>query len=186
MKTFKILFAAIIIAGFATTAQADDPVNNQQATGEITASAVIQRAIGVIGEQGLVFSSVSPGMPKTVDTNGNVTGDGVDTGAEQAGRFLIEAFRNARVQFSLTTPSVLTHTEEENNATIPISYSAIHNYDGDSGETGTTVNLGESNEIILDSEEDDFYVWIGGTVTPPSDAEQGTYEAEITLTAEYN
>jgi len=180
MKTFKLLFAAIIFVGFTTSAMAQQSDN-----ATINANAEVLAPISVFGAENLLFDIVSPGIPKTVDLDGSATG-GTVTDAEQAARFDISAGNNANVSLSYTT--IPTELDGPDNATMPITFSSAWGTASIYDESGfETVNVTESeNTDATTSNEGEISVFLGGTVTPDNNQSQGTYTADVTLTVEYN
>ncbi len=182
MKTFKILFAAVIIAGFATSAMADTP----QATQDITGRAEIMAPIVINADGDLDFDLVSQGINKTIGFNNNVT-DGTATGDENTGRFEVEAATGSHVSFNFSTlPSNLQIGEE--GATMPIVYTAAwgNTNDGSDLEEDLGAVIQGEGDTVKGVEDGKFYVFLGGTVQPTNTQEAGVYTADITLTAEYN
>ncbi len=178
MKTFKILFAAVIIAGFATSAMAQQSDNDN-----VAANAEVLAPIEVTGAENLEFEIVSPGIPKTVNLDGTAEG-GTITENEQAARFDITAGNSANVTLSFTSiPGTLANGEES----LPISYIAAWGTASDYAETFEPVNVTENQPTeATTSESGEIYVFLGGTVTPDAAQAQGNYTADITLTVTYN
>ncbi len=178
MKTFKILFAAVIIAGFATSAMAQQSDNDN-----VTANAEVLAPIEVDGAENLEFEIVSPGIAKTVNLDGSAEG-GTITENEQAARFDITAGGSANVLLSFTT---IPGTLSNGSATLPISYVAAWGTASTYAETFAPVNVIEDQTTsATTSESGEIFVFLGGTVTPDVNQAQGNYSSEITLTVTYN
>ncbi len=176
MKTFKILFAAVIIAGFATSAMAQN---------DITARAEVLAPIEITGQVDLDFLLVSQGTPKTIDLLDNVTG-GAAQGDESTGRFRVEAGTGSNVswQFSVL-PEVLDNEDE--TETMSISYTAgWSNVEAGTDMQDDGVITQGGGHTVNSVEDGEFYVFLGGTVSPDAEQEAGIYTTEVTLTAEYN
>ena len=183
MKTFKILFAAIVIAGFASTAIANDPPSVSE---NITGRAIVMSPIVINPDGDLDFALVSQGINKTIGFTNNVTA-GTSTGGENTGRFHVEAATGSHVSFNFSTlPGILQIGED--GATMPIVYTAAwgNSNDGDEVEEDLGAVIQGNGSTVEGVAGGAFYVFLGGTVQPANDQAAGTYTAEITLTAEYN
>ncbi len=183
MKTFKILFAAIIIAGFATTAFASDTDNDA-----ITASAQIVVDISVDQEQDLNFGTdLVPNTNPKFDVTDSDNNEDLGAGAT-VGRFVVDAtaWANFKVTFNY---SDLVHTTEDEADDLAFTPMVAINQDGE--DTGTIFyNDGsfdaafEGGVYTVDEEGEDYFI-IGGNIVIPTGAFAGTYESEFTLTAEH-
>ncbi len=173
MKTFKILFAAVIIAGFATSAMATD----DDATAK--ADARVITAIDVTKFADLQFGQMFPNESKAVDLEGNT--EHPLTEDVQAARFDVTASIGSALTLEYTTlPSTLAGP---GGATIDITYVSGFGTSNDGTDT-TALDVNDENSI--DSPADLFYVFLGGTVTSGEGQAPGVYQADITLTATYN
>ncbi len=175
MKTFKILFAAVIIAGFATSAMAQD----------IEARAEVMSPIEIFGQVDLNFSLVAQGIAKSVDLEDGVTG-GAAQGDETTGRFRVQADTGSNVSWEFSTlPTVLDR--DGGTETMPISYVAgwsnVEAGTDMQDEGAITEDNGHTVNSVVGGE---FFVFLGGEVTPAAGQAAGVYEADVTLTAEYN
>ncbi|MCW9706296.1 hypothetical protein [Fodinibius salsisoli] len=180
----KILSILLLLVGLSTVGWAQ-----QNDTGTITASADVVQQLAVEGVNDLLFQLVSPGVDKTIDLEGNVSA-GTATGGEQAGQFTVSASEGASVTLEFTAlPAVLTETSA-GTETMPITYESGWDVTGDGTSTTTVTTSGSTT--IGDFPANDvggtnlIYVLLGGTVQPIANQVQGTYEADITLTATYN
>ncbi len=171
MKTFKILFAAIIIAGFATSAMAQ----TNQDTETINANANVLVAMSVNGDRDLEFGDVSPGVNKTIDWNDETNG----------GIFSINAGAGASIEFSFTTPSELAHTDGTSSGLTISGWDGNWADANDTEEATNSVNFTGANNVTVPS-TGDIFIFLGATVEPDNDQVAGSYTAEVTLTAEYN
>jgi hypothetical protein len=168
MKTFKILFAAIIIAGFATTAVAQD----------VTTSAVIIAELETVKDTDLAFGGVIAGTNASMNpVNGETENVGVNDIDEVFGKIDITGLsgRNITVEFSgidLTGPGT-------NN----IAYTPLVSLgdDGDSVEGAAVTSL---TPIALPADES--FLYIGGTISPDINQVAGTYSGEMTVTIDYS
>lgn len=176
MKTFKILFAAVIFAGFATTAMAQD----------IEARAEVMSPIEIDGQEDLNFRLVAQGITKSVDLEGEVTG-GAAQGDETAGRFRVQADTGSNVSWNFSVLPTELPIVGGGFQPLSISYTAGWS----NVEAGTDMQdegaITEGNGHTVNSVENgEFFVFLGGTVTPAANQAAGVYEADVTLTAEYN
>ncbi len=175
MKTLKILFAAIIFVGFATTLKAQD----------IEARAEVMSPIEIEGQQDLNFRLVAQGIAKAIDLEGTVTG-GAAQGDETVGRFRVQADTGSRVQWTFSVlPTVLDRVG--GTETMPISYTAgWSNVLGGTDMQNDAAIIQGGGHTVNSVVNGEFYVFLGGEVTPATGQEAGVYEADVTLTAEYN
>ncbi len=152
-----------------------NPVTAQE-YGTIQATATVLQAISVRGNHDLMFETVMPGTPKTVDK--------ATTG--RAGEFEITGYLSAEISIDFTLPPALLL---DSTAAMPISFSNTDaSYDDGSGGGQTTpvafinpngpltLRLGTGGQMLL---------WIGGTVDPGITQTGGDYAADITLTVAY-
>ncbi len=182
MKTFKILFAAVIIAGFATSAIAqDDP--------SITATANVVQEISIDGttdENNLVFGQVTAGNNKAIDVDGDVV-LGIASGEEQTGWFRLNKAANTEVQIDLTLPENLVSDGND----LPIFFDEEQFGQIINGEN--TLSFIPTNGVLVSQTNsaglfaaETYDIRIGGRVEPETDQAPGSYEGTITLQFEYN
>ena len=173
MKTLKILFAAVIFAGFATSAMAQ--INDNA---NLTASAQIIVTVDVERVSHLNFGEIAPNTNPTIDPvdNDNDTGE---TGA-QMGKFSVTATPYSKFEVSWTS-SDLTHTEE--GSAPSLAFNPIVAITSDNTATEGNVFTSEDDYTVHTS--DINYFLIGGSITVPTNAFAGTYESTFTLTAEH-
>lgn len=190
--------ALVIVMGFATGVMAQQTDNDV-----ITARAEVSAQVNVTQVSDLIFGMATPGVTKTISTEGvvlaglagtapNITPNG---GVEQAGKFSVAKGLNTSVNLAFTLPSSLSDAASHN---LPINFNdagvnklaKLSTFGGTQSDlsftpgTGiTTANTGTTAAYFTD---DAFYVMIGGTVVPASDQFSGVYTGPITLTATYN
>jgi hypothetical protein len=193
----KLFLVLLIITGFGVRAYA------QQSDNAVTdAKAEVSALVNVTELQDLIFGVVTPGVTKTIDTDGTViagtAGTGATIGAEFAGKFSITKGTNTSVTLAFTLPSNLVNTVPDPDENLAINFvdaggvklAQLAAFNGGQADLLftpadgiTTANSGATAEYYAD---DDFYVYIGGTVVPTVDQESGVYEGTITLSATYN
>lgn len=141
----------------------------QSNSGSITATAVVQQPISVIGAVNLSFGNVFPGVPATVALT--------DAGA---GRFDLAGQASTPVTMSFTAlPGNLTFGA--NN--LPVAFTAGFNTtNAPAGATPFTPGSGASTSL---SGTGALFVFMGGTVTPTVNQAAGTYNGTVTLQVSY-
>ncbi len=179
MKTFKILFAALIIAGFATTAMATD----NQATA--SAEARVLQDISFNNVTDIDFGGVAANsdVPSLDPITGAVANAGLGEFGTSIGKFTIEGTADAEVTISFSTDAVdltLDGGSETISYTPEFSYLA--------GITGATFG-GEAlttSENLDDSGEGSIFV--GGSLSGLNGASAGVYSNDeaVQITVEYN
>jgi len=161
--------AALILAGVASTAQAQAT----PATASITATATVQTALSAARVTDLDFGATFGGIAKTVLPTDVSSGEIGLTGAP-----------NAEVTVSFTTlPSVLTGP----GANIPLTYGANAGAFSAAGTragattfdpaTGATTRLNNASGLMS--------VYLGGTVSPAVNQVAGTYTGTVNFSAAY-
>lgn len=152
-----------LVAGIATTAAA------QSNSASITATAVVQQPINVVGAANLTFRNVFPGVNATVA----LTGAG-------AGRFDVTGQASAPVNLAFTAlPTDLTLAA--NN--LPVTFTA--GYNGANSAAGATPFAPGSGAAASLSGTGTLFVFLGGTVTPAVNQVAGTYTGTVTLQVTY-
>ncbi len=185
MKTFKILFAAVIIAGFATSAIAQpDQTDNASAA----ARAMILSAISVDHAADIEFGQVVPGTTPNLIAN-SVISNSTDVGATaQFGRINVSGAPGASVK--------ITYTEEVemSNGTHVLYYNpSVYRTNG-AGDTQGSIEVSHDSNYNIDSTNGIDYLFIGGTLNEegtddqpiPTGISGGEYTGTFVLTAEYN
>ncbi len=178
MKTFKILFAAIIIAGFATSAMAQTTDNDTA-----TASAVILTEMSVENAEDINFGSIladaaNPLTPNLNPVTGAATGGAGSFSSDTSiGKFVITTGGQANVKFSWVSND-LDGPGPDLGFTPSVSFGLT---DGDNG--GTIIDNDDVEEIEAAGIG---YIWVGGTISVAAGQAPGSYTGDFTLTAEYN
>ena len=176
MKTFKILFAAIIFVAFANTSFAQDPQDN-----EIHAIATVIQELTFDGEdkQNLNFGVITVNGGKTIDFSGNITGgdDANQVEGVTEGLVSFEAGVNSNITISYASSGEITDNEE-----LDVSYVYSWHYD-DEGGAGDNEWTGEANIDGLESSK--VWITVGGTINA-TNALPDVYTDDITITAVYN
>ena len=180
MKTFKTILAAALFLSATNGLMAQTSLND-----DIKATAEVLSVVTVEGVSNLAFGDVNPGEPKTVLATDQDAG-------------LFKLFTNTEIQISFTLPAVLAGSTGQAlaaSASLPISFgdgtALLRTADGNSTHAfnpsnPVTINYAtESTRPFLLSEED-FELYIGGTVNPSTGQIAGGYEGTITVTAVYN
>jgi len=170
-RLLQLSLALFIVTGLTTIANAQSSKN-----ATIKASAVIQSSVTISGPNDLNFGAVPSGTPTPVSYND-----------ANAGRFDVSG--NETVTLGLSLPSNLTNS---NSTTMPINFSTSDAAWSDDGTNYNEFDPTNGNTINLDlwdnnvSSDGAISVYIGGEVNPAANQEAGTYNGDITLTAEYN
>ena len=180
MKTFKILFAALIISGFATSAMATD----NQATA--SAEATVLQDISVLKVTDIDFGGVAANAdePNLDPISGDVTHAGLGDFGTSIGKFTIEGTAGAEVAITFST-DVVDLTLDGGTETIEYTpeFSYLHGINEATLFGGSTL---ESNET-LDSEGKGS-IFVGGSLAGLDGADAGVYQNNeaISITVEYN
>lgn len=163
-KLMQLSLALVaLVAGIATAAAA------QSNSGSITATAVVQQPINVVGAANMSFGNVFPGVNKTVLLT--------DAGA---GRYDVTGQATAAVNLAFTAlPTNLTSSG--NN--LPVAFSA--GYNGTNSAAGATSFAPGSGAATSLSGTGALFVFLGGTVTPAVNQVAGTYTGTVTLQVTY-
>lgn len=148
-----------------------------QEYGTIQATATVLQAINVRGTHDLMFETVIPGAPKTV--NKATVG--------RAGEFEITGYSSAEISIDFTLPAALLLPDS--TSPMPINFNSTDaSYDDGTGGGQTapagvinpngplTLRLGVGGQMLI---------WIGGTVNPGITQTGGDYAADITLSVVY-
>ncbi len=185
MKTFKILFAAVIIAGFATTVKADDPVITNP-TKEIGASALVVAAIELGDDtRDLNFGTIGIGNEVNMNpSSGNKTNAGDNS---EFGAISLVAAANTQMNISWTNEALLlagADTEEPGANEVMNWTPIVSQLEGattldDFG--GVTFSEGP-----LSSTSGNVVFYIGGDLTVGENQDAGTYNGSFTIEVVYN
>lgn len=148
-----------------------------QEYGTIQATATVLQAINVRGTHDLMFETVIPGTPKTVDK----------ATIGRAGEFEITGFSSAEIGIDFTLPPALLLLDS--TAAMPISFNSTDaSYDDGTGggQTAPVAFINPNGPLTLRlGSAGQMTIWIGGTVTPGLTQTGGDYAADITLTVAY-
>ncbi|MFP4691802.1 MAG: DUF4402 domain-containing protein [Bacteroidales bacterium] len=182
MKTLKILFAVVIITGFASSAVGQDNPDTS-----IDASATIFSTITITGTQDINFGGVEANSdiaeldPQNSNTVNFAGLGGVDA---QLGIFDITGENNASITITVDESKVqLTNGDNQIDFTPEFAYAQGNtNADGDDG-----LSNGNGNNKTL-SAEGKGQVFVGGELGDRTGEPAGLYENKeaITVSVEYN
>ncbi|MGH7538547.1 MAG: hypothetical protein ACREMF_07935 [Gemmatimonadales bacterium] len=156
----------VLVASVATAAA-------QSNSGSITATALVQQPINVVGAVNLAFGDVIPGINKAVAF--------ADAGA---GRFDVTGQAGAPVNLSFTAlPTNLT--SGVNNLPIGSYTGGVNATNTAAGATSFAPFAGTTATLSGTSGTGNLFVFIGATVSPPTNLTAGTYTGTITLQVTY-
>ena len=176
MKTFKILFAAVIIAGFATSAIADDPQYSDQSN--VTASAVVVTDISIENVRNVQFGVVARGNEAKLGATDNVaTNAGLGDSGYQLGRIHVSSSEHVAFRFDFDASVVLSNQNGE--ATMTFEPSVTHTSDEGAEFGSSETDLGN----VISAGNDFFF--IGGTMDVADGQETGNYEGTFQVSVEY-
>ncbi len=195
MKAVKFFGALSIIMGFTMSAMAQPPQSDND---KVDAKAQVVAQVDVTKVEDLIFGMVTPGNTKTINSLGQVlagqAGAGVTIGAEKAGQFSVTKGLNTQVTLGFTLPTSLTF--DAHNLAINfidaagVKLARLAAFNGAQADLLFTpadgIVVANSGATAAYFADDDFYVFIGGTVVPTTGQPAGVYVGEITLTATYN
>ena len=162
----KAALATLVLALVAGTT-----VRAQGVNGSISATATVQSPITVTGAQNLAFGNVFPGAAKTV----------AYSDATNAGRFDVTGQGSAPVTYSFALPTNLT--SGGNNLPIGSWTGYLNTSNSTSGGSAITPSATPASATL--SAGGALYVFVGATVTPPSNLPAGSYTGTVTLTVSY-
>ena len=163
--------AARILAAVAVTAIASAQSVEAQATAAIGARADVQVALSATAVDSLIFGDVFPGTTRSV----------LPTDAS-SGSFSLTGAANAEVSVSFTLPANLVGP----GGNLPISFgaNAASRNVANSRAGSVTFDPAGAEVTRLDAATGELYVFIGGSVSPTTQA-NGSYTGDITLSAAY-
>ncbi len=177
MKTFKILFAALIFVGFATSAMA-------QQEHEITASAEVVAEI-VIGTETRDLDFGVVGQNTTVDMNPS-TGDTENAGlGSEFGAISLSAQAGQSLAISWVSENLEIDDREGEDPNDEMSFTPeVSQLEG---ATSLIDHGGESfSEGDLTSASGNVVFYIGGELQVKENQNNGSYTGSFELTVEYN
>jgi hypothetical protein len=167
--------AALGLAGLALLLGRPSHGAAQQASIPVSAN-VPGIALNIAGTQDLDFGTLVQGIPVTVNPQTAVN----------AGSFQINGRPNAEFQVSFTLPAAL----QSGAVTLPIAFgpaaacgritnvqATCTTFDPAVGRTARIRTAGPPNN--------NYFVWVGGSVTPAPSQPGGIYQGTITATAAY-
>ncbi len=165
MKTLKIFTAALLFVGLTASAYAQNPSN-----ASINANAEVVSSFSFVTTSNLEFGSVLQGVNKTIAP-----------ATDDAGLFHILVPNGGKANLNFTAaPGDLVGT---GGSSLPITWDVRYNSEDNLTGATTWENLEAGvNEL----EDENIYVFIGGTAEPANDQAIGTYALEITLQVEVN
>ena len=197
--TLRGLFAASLLLVSSSAFAQDGSTSNAS----ISANAKVLQPVIVTAVQSLEFGNVTPNNVKAISVTGDVVVGiaGADNEAERQGIFNITKGTGSEVLLSFALPSVLNGDEAGNTGeTLAISFATDEdgiyaklatNLAGDASAlawdpTATILlaNGGQSTQPYFVTNE--FWVNLGGKITPAAAQVQGNYTGTVTLTATYN
>ncbi|PYP57428.1 MAG: hypothetical protein DMD44_10180 [Gemmatimonadetes bacterium] len=167
MYTASKAALATLVLGLVATAA----VRAQGVNGSITATATVQSPITVTGAQNLAFGNVFPGVAKTI----------AYSDATNGGRFDVTGQGSAAVTYSFTLPTNLTSSG--NNLPIGSWTGYLNTANSTAGGSAITPSATPAGATL--SAGGALYVFVGATVTPPSNLPAGSYTGTVTLTVSY-
>lgn len=162
-----------LIAAVAAVALSAAPLAAQSAT--INVSANVQTPLTLTTLSPLDFTTVFPGLAKSVVATGGANG-------ATAGNVQIAGQASAQVSVSFTLPTTLANGA----VTMPISFSATSAcFNGTNTATGCAAfNPAAAVNQTLSATGAGF-VFLGGTVTPSATQAAGTYTGTVTMNVAY-
>jgi len=143
----------------------------QGVNGSITATATVQSPITVTGAQNLAFGNVFPGVAKTI----------AYSDATNGGHFSVAGQASTPVTYSFTLPTNLTSSG--NNLPIASWTGYLNTANSTAGGSAITPSATPAGATL--SAGGALYVFVGATVTPPSNLPAGSYTGTVTLTVSY-
>ena len=156
---------SLVIAGLLMGANL---LNAQSAS--INATATVLSPITVTAGAALAFGNVTPGVAKTVLAS-----------SAAAGTFSLTGQASQGIQIAFTLPTNLT--SGANN--LPIgTWTGLFNSANNQG-TGTAFTPSAAATNGTTSATGNFFVWVGGTVTPAAAQVAGAYTGNVTMNVVY-
>jgi hypothetical protein len=161
----KLLAAAagIALAAVSSTAAAQ--------SASITANATVLQPLTVSNVRNLDFGNVYPGVNKPITYD-----------AATGGKFSLSGIANAQVNLTFTLPTNLT--SGGNNLAIG-TWAGCHNTADATAGCTTFTPSSSSTTTRLNVTLGSLYVFVGATVSPTGTQAQGSYSANVTMTAAY-
>ncbi len=136
----------------------------------INATATVLSPITVTAGTALAFGNVTPGVAKVVAAS-----------AASAGSFSLVGQASQGIQVSFTLPTNLT--SGANNMPIG-TWTGLYN-PANNQATGTAFTPSAVAQNGTTSAGGNFFVWVGGTVTPAAAQAAGAYTGSVTMNVVY-
>lgn len=129
---------------------------------------------GVTGVRDLAFGPVIRGVPNSVSPNDAV----------RSGRFYVRHIINRQVQVRFTLPTRLTRVGGGGN--LPISFGATDAVAKGTAPTSNPLTFNPNNTQTFNLVTSaDFFINLGGRVTPAANQAVGAYTGTVTLTCTF-
>ena len=173
MQLFKYRLVAavlLVLVGLALPTQAQESAINQ-------ATATVLSALTILGNNDLIFATVTPGLDKSVDK--------ATVGFAAEWEIAGAAGAELSIDFTLPTDLLLI----DSTVTMPITFTNTDaSFENGTGG-GQTAPAGLINPLGPTAERFGgggmLFIWIGGTVHPGLTQTGGNYAADIILTVAY-
>ena len=160
----------LIVIGLAIPAQSQESAINQ-------ATATVLSALTILGNNDLVFGSVTPGLNKAVDK----------ATVGFAAEWEIAGVSGSEISITFSLPTDLTLIDS--TITMPITFTNTDASFEDGTGAGQTAPAGLFNPLGPGAERlgamGTLYLWLGGTVQPGLTQTGGNYAADLVLTVAY-
>ena len=157
------------LTGIALVALATGTAAAQSAT--ITANATVLQPLTVSGVRNLDFGNVYPGVNKAAAYT-----------AATGGKFSVTGTASAQVNISFTLP---TNLSSGGNTLAIGTWTGCHNTTDATAGCTTFTPSSSNTTTTLAAVGGTLYVFVGATVTPTGNQAQGSYTANVTMTAAY-
>jgi hypothetical protein len=178
MKTLKILFAAFIIAGFATSA-----MGQGEATESADATARVVALLEIAKNEDISWGDVALDTNPNIDpTDGTSSEAGLNATEITVGKFTIDGTEGASVIIEWGHTN-LDGPGDDIVWTPALNYLASDGTNEDAENGGLEVLHG--NDRLLGTGGIGM-VFVGGGIVIADDQMPGTYEGDITVTVAYN
>ncbi len=174
MKTFKILFAAVLFFAISTGINAQD-ANTDNAS--INASATVFTPISIAMGSHLAFGNIAQNETAAIALDGTATNAGYLESTTSVGLFNITGSQveGTQIQFTGITEEITLNGPDNNTLTV----AAVWEYETD-GDTETPTDSGN-----YDLTEGAGILRVAGSIDVGTAAE-GTYETTVQITVEYS
>jgi hypothetical protein len=161
MKRLALFALAMILVGVSAYAQ-------KSASTSAAATTTVIRSLSIDKNQDLDFGRVAQGVTETIAWT-----------SSKAVKFTVLGEDLENVNITFAAPSVLTHTN--GTATLPLTSYVKQNASDDAAAaweiaSGATVGLNATGN---------YYVYLGGQVSPAANQTRGFYSGDFTINVEY-